>query len=158
MKRVCALLCSAILLFGTVGVAQQESYREQVNNIVEAAQNLDDLLKTNAVGLAAYDKWYKDFSDLHSEFKKNFFNTHRQRESFKSIQQAYDTFASAWNKLNQAEYSEEQYKEYITLNNVASAHNWKNTAISQRKEALDAIGEGIELIGSAENLLEEEDN
>ena len=157
MKTLCGFLCAAVLLCGTVCLAQEESYREQVSKIFEAAQDLDGLLKTNTVDLTAYDKWYKDFSGLFTAFKKGFLNTHKQEASFSFIREAANTLALAWSKLNQAKYSDDQYKEFITLNNVGDAHKWKNAAIAQRKDALDALAQAIELIGSAENLLEEKE-
>ena len=158
MKILCVFLCAAFFWNAAVCLAEGESYREQARKIFDAADGLNDIVKTNAVDLAAYDKWYKDFSALFTEFKKSFSNTHKQDESFGLIREAADGLASAWSQLKQAQYSDDQYKESITLNNVGDAHKWKSSAIVQRKEALEVITKAVESISSAEGLLEDEED
>jgi len=146
-----------MLLHGPICVAQDESYKEQIDKMVEEAENFDNSLKTNPLEFSSYDKWYKDFKKLSKEFEKDFSSTHKQKKSFQSIEKVVEELSFAWTMLHQAKYAQEQYQESITLNQVDYAHKWKSTEVEERKKALEAIAKAVETLKDTQISLQEEE-
>jgi len=156
MKKIVSFVSAAILLFSSPCLAQEHSYKNQIERILEEAENLDTYLKSSALGLAEYDKWFKEFKKLSEQFEKDFFKTYKQKNSFQAVQEGVYGLSLAWNMLNQAKYADDQYRESITLEDVNYAHKWKSTANEQRKRAFDKIIQAIESLRRARRLSEED--
>jgi len=158
IRRIAGLagsLCFALLLWGACA-AQDGSYKEQIDKIVEEAGKLTPSLQANTLDFANYDKWHKDFKDLADLFIKSFVKTHKSGESFTLMQRGIDGFSLAWSMLNQAKYADIQYKESLVLDAVSDAHKWKNSAVEKKKKAIDTITQAIEDLKSAREAQEGE--
>jgi hypothetical protein len=150
------LITLSVFLFNTFSFAQSDAYKERLSGIIEEAQALEGFLKSTALSYSDYDKWYKEFKKPSEEFQKDFIREYKQKESFKAAKEAINSLSLAWADLNQANYAEEQYKEYITSSQVAEAHRWKSKAIDLRKKATEEISQALENFNSSGESLKEE--
>jgi len=155
MKRIAFFACAAIFLFSWRCLAESDTYQNQIEQMIEKAEELGIYLKSNTLDLAGYDKWFKDFKKLNEQFERDFLITSKQKGSFKAIQEGVYGLSLAWNMLNQAQYAQQEYKEAITLDDVNYAHKWKSTESEQRKKASDTIVRAVGNIKRARTLLEE---
>jgi hypothetical protein len=147
------LILLSVLLLWPGAFAQELDYKERLSGIIEEAKTVELLLRSNSVDYPAYDKWYKEFKKSSEGFLKDFSRTHKQRDSFKAIGGGIEALSLAWADLNQAEYAQEQYKEYITSDRVEDAHRWKSKATGLRKKAVETIQTAVDNFKSAEDYL-----
>jgi hypothetical protein len=136
-------------------LAQEPSYKSQIEEMLGEAENLDTYLKGSALDLAEYDRWFKDFKKLSGQFEKDFSKSYKQKKSFQTVEEGVYGFSVAWNMLSQAKYADDQYKEAITLEDVSYAHKWKSSANEERKKASLKIAQAIEFLRSARSFSEE---
>jgi hypothetical protein len=150
------LILLSVFLLRPSAFAQELDYKERLSGIIEETSSLEDLLRSNSVDYPAYDKWYKEFKKLSEGFLKDFSKTDKQRDSFKAAGEGIEALSLAWAGLNQAEYAQEQYKEYITSDRVEDAHRWKSKATDLRKKAAVTIQTAVDNFKSAQDYLNRE--
>jgi putative IMPACT (imprinted ancient) family translation regulator len=155
-QRICSFLFLSISLLTLSSFAQEDNYKESLSAIIEEAKTVEDFLNTNSVDYSDYDKWYKEFKKLSEVFLKDFSKTHKYKSSFKAIGEGIEALSLVWADLNQSEYAQEQYREYITSEKVEDAHRWKSRAIELRKKATEEISRALENFQSAEDYLKKE--
>jgi hypothetical protein len=155
-QRICAILLLAIPIFILSSFAQEDNYKESISEIIAEAKAVEDFLNTTSVDYPAYDKWYKEFKKISEGFFKDFSKAHKNQMSFKAIGEGIEDLSLAWASLNQSEYAQEQYREYITSDKVEDAHKWKSKVIELRKKATEDIVRALENFQSAGDYLEKE--
>jgi len=155
MKKILSFLCLAALLLSATCLAQDD-YQGRIKIIVEQLGRAQGFLKTNKINLPEYEQWYNAFKPLSEEFVRDFSKSHRQKESFRLIKEGFNGFALAWTSLEQARKADEQYREAITLNDVAYAYKWKDSVASRRKDADEQIAKGLEFVRQSLKTAEEE--
>lgn len=139
MKPSICLLLICMHFFALNAFAEDDPYKSQANALIDKTEWLDTFLKVTPLDFELYSKWYGSFTEMNDRFKKAYMKTFKDRESFTLMQEASELLSSAWTLLKQAQYSEDQYKESITLQQVAYAHSWKETATEQQKKAFDTF-------------------
>jgi hypothetical protein len=155
MKRTFCLLVAA-MLFGSICFGQDSLYQDQVDKIFVRAGSLNDFIKSNTLDFESYDKWFKDFKVLSDKLVSDFLQSHNKKNSFQAVKEGINQLSLIWNTLKEVQYSESQYQESITAGDVTYAHQWKNTALEQRKKALDIIPKAIDYFRQAKDSLTSE--
>lgn len=156
MQRICSFLFLSIFLLTLSSFAQEDNYKEGLCEIIEEAKTVEDFLNANSVDYSDYNKWYKEFKKLSEVFIKDFSKAHKHKSSFKATGEGIEALSLTWTDLNQSEYAQEQYREYITSDRVEDAHRWKSRAIELRKKATEDILRALENFQSAEDYLKKE--
>ena len=144
MKRISIFLCAVIFLLSLACFAEEETYKNQIERLIQETKSLSSYLQANSVDFTSYDKWYAQFKQISDSFKKDFLRSHKKIKSFQTMKEGLDGLASAWGILKQVQYSEVQYLDYITTGNTADAFKWKNDALDKRNKAYDTITQAIE--------------
>lgn len=157
LQRLTRALCVFALAAHCLAYAQGSEYPDKVKSILKASESLEEFLRANIIDFNAYDNWHKEFKQSSDTFRKDFFATHKQKESFQLMQKALNTLSSAWGALRQADYSENQYQEYITSGDVEYAHKWKSTVNEQKKAAREMLVQALDYFEECRRALDRED-
>lgn len=156
MTKKYALLLGLILTVGLgplAGLCQESSYQGQLNRIAELAQGISGISGSGLLSFSSYDKWLKEVKAVGDAFIQEFGQAYGKRESFQAIGEGLNQLNLIWNALKQVEYAEAEYKESITAGDVSYAHKWKNSAIEQRKKALELVPAAIDCFLRAKKAL-----
>jgi hypothetical protein len=154
MRKFFILLLGAVVLLDSRVLLAQNSYNDQIKAMNDVAQGLKSSLETNALNFSGYDKWYKSFSPLAEQFVKSFSMTDKEKKSFQLIREAHDRLSLAWTTLKQAEYAEDQYRDFITAGDAGYAHKWREDASNKKKEAQEAVTNALSLLAQAQSAME----
>lgn len=155
MKKMLVLFSAILMIATSLCLAQDDSYKTKIDEIVGQAESLNDFLKSTAISFSAYDKWYKEIKGLSEKFVEDFSKQYIKDPSFQAMQEGINQLGLIWNAFKQAAYADNEFKELITSGDVAYAHKWKSTASEQHKKARELIPKALEYFRQAKKLLEE---
>jgi len=139
MKKILSLVCLVLFIAASLSFAQDDAYKKELKALAAQTEKLDVMIKITPIDFNGFDSWYKDFNRSFDNFHRSFYAANKVRNSYKIFQDGVQELSVAHNMLSQAKYSEDQYKESITLEQVSYAHKWKESAAEQQKAGYDAI-------------------
>ena len=149
MNRYMILVLALTLFVGPCCFAEGDNYKEAVGDLVRETRDLEPVTRQESIDRASLERWHKGFILKYGKFEKDFAAMHKQARSFLLVRDGADGFLEALGMLKQADYSNSQYTESITSNQVEYAHKWKKTEAEQKKKAYDAVIKAVGLIKSA---------